>query len=523
MNLIVALVLIGLLSFTQKLLAHPDQYCAVLLSEVLGRGPDPYLQDWATKMQRAQSNGSSLTAWKDYIKEHFLSQEFNNLNYTNEQKIFVIYRAVLLRDPDVGGFNNYVNILNQGYSISYVLDAIMNSSEFINSRFQYIISLDQKDPFIWSGANPIYNSTNYNRSETELRNLLNSAQYGDVIELRESERISITSKIVIPPGVTLRTSGNLNRYQYAKMARLVRMARFDGPVIELRQGAKLESIWIDGKKEYHYWHAVGEELVMAYGNNIPYLPTIVTKCKLSEPTGWTAIKAQNYNWAEAEGYVIITNNIVTAYNSRWDSSTWWSDGISVGATRVLVQYNFVIDATDVGIVLFGNDRLGQKSIIRDNYVSSPANNCFAAIGVDPGHIITIDGTTYGTTGNPINYNGCQIKNNAILTGRYSFFQIGVSNGIRSWGGIDRASGTGVLVEGNSFGLQASNSNFGISITNSGIFNTYVTGNIFNTNLSVNYLYNITNVANIAVDSAWTSGSIQTPYSTMTIFHIIGVK
>lgn len=78
------------------------------------------------------------------------------------------------------------------------------------------------------------------------------------------------------------------------------------------------------------------------------------------------------------GQFCFTGNLVTAYSSSHFNQDW-SDGLSVACEHATVQDNTVIDATDVGIVLFRAYPAVQQSTVADNTILNAGN---------PGHVRT---------------------------------------------------------------------------------------------------------------------------------------
>lgn len=60
------------------------------------------------------------------------SAEFNSKSYTNSEFITRCYQGLLGRDPDVGGYTNFITALNNGKTRSWVFSSICASSEFQN-------------------------------------------------------------------------------------------------------------------------------------------------------------------------------------------------------------------------------------------------------------------------------------------------------------------------------------------------------------------------------------------------------
>ena len=59
------------------------------------------------------------------------SEEFQGLFLSqNRVDISLLYFDMLQRDPDAGGFSNWVEVLNSGVSLTSVIDGFLNSPEY---------------------------------------------------------------------------------------------------------------------------------------------------------------------------------------------------------------------------------------------------------------------------------------------------------------------------------------------------------------------------------------------------------
>jgi hypothetical protein len=68
------------------------------------------------------------------------SAEFINRNTSNEDFITILYRAFFDREPDTGGYYDWLNQLNSGKSRQNVLNGFIYSTEFENLCNSYGIS-----------------------------------------------------------------------------------------------------------------------------------------------------------------------------------------------------------------------------------------------------------------------------------------------------------------------------------------------------------------------------------------------
>jgi hypothetical protein len=144
----------------------------------------------------------------------------------------------------------------------------------------------------------------------------------------------------------------------------------------------------------------------------------------------------------------------------------WTDGISVGCEDTLVAHNQVVDATDVGIVVFTAYPATQISKVTENTVISAGNSAFGAMGFDP---------LQNRSPGPPNFSGAVISDNTLWSGPNTHFIIGLAVGTRPWypnGSI----GYGAAATANTTaGIQTQ---FGAGIVVSGMNTATVQQNVF---------------------------------------------
>ena len=107
--------------------SNATQFVIDLYTGLLGRTPDASdsgVQHWVNMLSLRKLNAAGVAA------AIASSSEFNSKSYTNGEFITRCYRALLGRDPDVGGYTNYVNELNNGKTRAWVFSAICSSNEF---------------------------------------------------------------------------------------------------------------------------------------------------------------------------------------------------------------------------------------------------------------------------------------------------------------------------------------------------------------------------------------------------------
>ena len=100
------------------------QFVARLYEKCLGRTYDNGgLKTWISQLN-AGASGSSV-AYK-----FLFSPEFKCLNTNNEQYVISLYNTLFNRNPDTGGKNNWVNVLNSGSSRYSVFQGFISSTEW---------------------------------------------------------------------------------------------------------------------------------------------------------------------------------------------------------------------------------------------------------------------------------------------------------------------------------------------------------------------------------------------------------
>ncbi|MCJ7602526.1 MAG: DUF4214 domain-containing protein [Desulfobulbaceae bacterium] len=95
--------------------------------QCLLRSPDQAgLDYWVNELLAGNVTGQDL-AWN-----FIFSQEFANDYHDNEEYVTILYRAFFDREPDTGGYNNWLNRLDNFSSWTYVLFGFTGSQEFAN-------------------------------------------------------------------------------------------------------------------------------------------------------------------------------------------------------------------------------------------------------------------------------------------------------------------------------------------------------------------------------------------------------
>ncbi len=449
--------------------AVPTQFIAKMYSEALGRAPDP--QGWNSAVQYFQENGCDQTDLAIWGSSVLSSEEFGGLLYDNAATTLILYRSILNREPDAAGFHTWYTSLQSGETLQRVVAAVFKSSEFAR-QIPYICS-GSSYSFETLGTYPaitIPSATvgGYGAlTEAQLQALLDSAAPGETVYLQQETVVYLTRPLTIPAGVTLATYGRPTPHRHAVMARLVRAAAFASPMVQINvddnpnPSGSLRSVWVDGQRGRFTPFVSGAIDVEIYGGS----GATVDNDFLANSMGWSTIHSYGSLDGRPCAGNTITNNTITAYPSV-HANQQWTDGISVGCENTLVQYNQVVDPTDVGIVVFNAYPAIQKSRVANNTVVSVGNAAFGAMGFDP--------LQNRSAGQP-DFTGSAIADNILWSGPNTHFIIGLAIGTRPWfatGEIGRgASATGNTTAG-------IRTRFGAGIVISGMEAATVQANVF---------------------------------------------
>ncbi len=512
--------LVGILTPAISQAATPTQYIAKVYTEMLGRAPDP--SGWNANVNYFHSSGCSVATLRQMGQTTLASSEFSNIGYNNPQKVLILYRAILDREPDSSGLTSHTAQLDNGTALSQVADGFYQSQEFSNlaqkvcSGAPYYYSVQAAG----NAATQIPGATQVN--EADVQNILNNMSPGGVLSLQNSAVVVLTTPLIIPPGRTLTTDGSPSPNAHAKMARLVRSLNFQhdqfgDAMVELKGGAALVNVWVDGQRG-----------VAGFSNGVPTQDTTepnirilsgnggsVSNDFISNSYGWTSLLA--LGMAETGiscSNVSIKNNVITDYASNdgnhAPANTGWSDGISDSCEGSTVSGNNIVDATDGGIVLFraqtSQGGAVQASQVTSNTIVSAGNYAFGAIILDP---LAQDGggTCYATRG----FDGANVTGNTLYASENSGFSIGLSVGTAEWfyNNGNGCTGTGANVSNNTTAGISTRVTDGIAVE--GMIRATVQSN----NLSVSPSIRVGHgscrsyVSVAAVSAGQASGSLQT--------------
>lgn len=463
--------------------AVPAQFVSKMYTEVLGRLPDT--GGWTGYLGHFQSNGCNVNTVRQVARAFYVSTEYTGLQYDNAARVLTLYRGALNREPDQGGQDAATAALNGGRPWSQMVDEVLASTEF-SGLAQTICGAGSSYYFGTQPAPslPVSGGGFGGGTGGQLQALLNATPAGGTVVLAQKAVVRIDSPLVVPAGVTLTTTGTPATNVYALQGRLVRTAFFNSALVQLHSGAKLRHVWVDGQRGAYTNYVLNAINVQGLGGN----GTEVSNSRLSNSAGWSTLQVFGAFEGLPCASATVTGNVITAYSSEhrpFQGRPWWTDGLSIACENATVQHNQIVDATDVGIVLFRSSPQNQRSQVRFNTVLSAGNSAYGAIGLDG---LYDQHTTH-------QFNGASMSDNVFWTGPDTHFDIGIAVGTRPWFGNRLDPGTGATVNNNTTaGLRAI---VGTGIAVSGMLNATVQGN--NLLLTVQAISNCPHV-NLGIDA-----------------------
>jgi hypothetical protein len=463
--------------------ASTSQFVARLYTEALGRAPDQ--SGWKGTALAFPQSGTSCQGinFLSLANTYYGSAEYNNLGYTSLEKVLTIYRGILNREPDsLTTMKYWSQLLDAGTPMSTILADFISSSEFVSLRNNQICTTSSNvaDPaYRWgTGAAITINDGETGMTSAYVQGLLNAAQSGTkVVSLPPRAVIFANQKITIPAGVTLTTAGVTNRQQYARMARIVRTGFFGGTtvrgdqsLVSIESGGKLSAIWVSGQRE-----------AVVSGTSQPYVSlatnvfmrggtgTTVQNSRVENTTGGTNISIDgNAELSPCSG-AVIDNNLVTGYmNTHYTVGGVgkYSDGVTVACESTTITNNHVVDASDVGIILFRSGSVAQASQVHDNIIVSSGISSYAAMAYEPYSQASGPAVVYSFTGS-------SFYNNQFWTSGDSHFDIGMAAGTKAWGITNNTGTNGTMINNSNEGI-ASVMQVGIGVD--GMVTTTISGN-----------------------------------------------
>lgn len=493
----------------------PSQYIAKIYTEGLGRGPTE--SEWAAATKYFQreprprgSRGCTPASVKALGKSVLTSPEFADLEYSHAALPLVAYRAVLNREPDTAGYTRALSALDDGESWSALLDRLYATPEFARLASDSIC--DPSSPDYDFGTAPVIDipteGPGYTGSEAGLQALLDATPPGGTVTLARRAVIHLTSTLRVPAGVTLTTAGSVPVTKYAEMARLVREPGFSGQEsIGVQPGGTLRNVWVGGQRMRQ--PAPYDRLAFnmrTYGG----AGTSVRDTRLDDTAGATNLETHGADIGRPCTDNVFSGNLITVYTSEHDPlgrEGLWSDGISNLCEDASITRNTVIDATDVGIILFGtSSTVAQHSEVAHNTVIQAGEGTFAMFGADPYFNPNGDGDKPGQASHL--FTGANVHDNTMWSSRRTASHFGMTVGTKAWFGRRAYNGTGARFADNTTGSLSITADSGIDVA--GMLDATVTGNTLTVH-DEDVSPCPDNVVGASVSAGYASGTIQ-PYT-----------
>lgn len=111
------------------------QFVKRMYETVLGREPDSEgMNTWYNSLISGAKTGDEI------VHGFFFSEEFTQANYSDEEYIRRLYRALFNREPDADGLQNWLDTCNDGMSRRYVCSGFIGSTEYVRMCESYGIT-----------------------------------------------------------------------------------------------------------------------------------------------------------------------------------------------------------------------------------------------------------------------------------------------------------------------------------------------------------------------------------------------
>lgn len=409
------------------------QFVGKLFTEGLGRAPGA--NEYLYYIRQLESHGCSQETLADITEQCFSSVSFRELRLAPEYEVLAVYRAVLNRDPTLDEVADYASRVAQEKAAGIAVSLVATE------EFAAMIPDIIKGPYYWGENNAKYvpNGTKTMTSSHLNQLLMASAKKSKIVELDPGTVVLVTNNVVVPEGVTLTTKGNPTHY--TQQARLIRTKNNNARMVVCQKDATLSHVWVDGNRTAFAEDSLpggnGAANVALLGDGAKCL-----NCRTNGSTGGT-----NLFGGDGVRNLHIANNLVTVYESTHHAS--WADGITVASTNCLIENNEVVDATDVGIILFrfisSDHSEPQNSIVRNNTILNLGNSAYAGIDID----------AWNRQGATQNFTGTLFENNALWTSFKAHQHICLSLATLAWHNVigDQANGSTVINNYTPEGLQ----------------------------------------------------------------------
>lgn len=407
----------------------PFQFMAKQYTEALGRAPDP--SGWQAYTNYFKANGCKQSSLSYMASQLFGSTEYANKGYTSQEKVLTVYRAMLSREPDQGGFTNWVNFLNAGNTAAQMAQQLAASTEFaslIGDQNSGICSgrAYRQD---WGNSWPLDINSLGIWTDVDLANCVNN---NVVCNVPSGKVVKMYHTVTIPSGHTLQTNGTPDRRTYAKQARIVRYSGSFGHLLVAQPGATIQNIWVNGAGNYFLPTDNGVKANIRFeSSDVDTSIGVIRNVRSEFPYQLTNIETGIGN-----GTINITSNLTVGYAShhvRGTTSNYytWADGISQHVNNGIVQNNDIVDPTDVGIVIFGHTGKMQSNSAASNTIVHAGLSAYGSMGLDTTQCsgapaVSPPNCAFSTS------SGAGLTNNTILAGSTQRVDIMLFNGTAPW-------------------------------------------------------------------------------------------
>jgi len=387
---------------------------AKLFTEGLSRAP--LGEEYARYITQLEKKGCTVATLKELVKDIFSGKEFSSLKLNDKQAAFAVYRAVLNRDP----IKKEIDKFKASQATNTAL-SLLDTEEF-----KELMPMIVEGPYFWGNNNASSFTGDKVMTSSEVNKLLASKE--KVIALPQGTLVLVTESIRIPSGKTLCTEG-MPRH-YTQMARFLRTNNVEYDTVILDGGGELKNVWVDGNRS-----AFKKYMTLAYGRNVTLnnMENTVQACRVND-----AIAPTNVFGADFGLNHYIADNLITCYASN--HLRGWQDGITWAAAQSLIERNSVVDATDVGIVLFryASQNSSQNTIIRDNTIINVGNSAYGGFDTDAWYDADI----------VWRYEGSVFYNNQLWTSKRAHMHIAISLASVAWHAANGDTMTGMSAYNN---------------------------------------------------------------------------
>ncbi len=378
------------------------QFIAKLFTEAFSRAP--LGKEFSVYQQYIVDNGLNTQTCIDMAHAVFESDFFKSFELNKVEIAFVLYRAILSRDPSF----NEVNRISLNNYLSKI-DELIKSSEFaahLESMAFGPYGWGKNNTQIYTGGfECVYTADDFNKM------IADNASTKTVV-LPQGALIVAEKNLYIPEGYTIKTEGNPNHY--AKFARFIN--KNGGSNINLffiPANVCLQNIFVDGNRQDY--EADGGANITINGDNC-----VVWGCRSSDSIAYRALQSYNGFIYGYMGYC-LTTQYGTSHSAKW------RDGIGVLSHLSIVEYCDIVDSTDAGLVLFRALREGvevcQSSIVRYNKIINVGNSAYAGLDYE-----SIDQTNVGIA----DLTGCIAYENELYTSYVAHMHMAITLSSRPW-------------------------------------------------------------------------------------------